>query len=241
MRPPRGVWPKRLPALTEEQSRIRDEFMSLWHHILPARFGMIERFNHTYPLGRKPAGRLKTLEIGAGVGGHIPYEDLAEQEYTALELRPEMAALIKERHPRCEVVVGDCQVKIPSPDRAFDRVLAVHVLEHLPDLPAALREVRRVIKDDGQLSVVIPCEGGLLYRFCRNISARRIFERRYRQSYDWFIESEHVNFPDEIVTELAKSFTVEHTSYFPLPVPTTEFNLCIGMTLAPRRPAAPGP
>lgn len=234
MSAPESKWPKRLTPLTAEQLRIRDEFMAVWHQVLPAKFGLIEWFNHTYPLRSKGDAGGKTLEVGAGVGGHLPYEDLADQDYTALELRPEMAALIKSRYPRCRVEVGDCQRRIPFEDATFDRVLAIHVLEHLPDLPAALREIRRVIKADGALSVVIPCEGGPFYTFCRNISARRLFEKRFRQSYDWCIASEHVNVPDEILEELRASFEVVHTSYFPFVLPAQGLNLCIGLTLKPR-------
>jgi SAM-dependent methyltransferase len=117
----------------------------------------------------------------------------------------------------------------------FDRVLAVHVLEHLRNLPAAVREVHRVCdRKSGLLQVVIPCEGGLAYSLARRISAQRIFEKRYRQPYGWFIEREHVSQPHEILEELAECFTVEHRAFFPLLVPSVQLNLCIGLTLRPR-------
>lgn len=228
-------WPKKLPRLTEEQRHIRDEFMRLWHEELPKRYGLIEKFNHRYPLRsrRVRVGPVRTLEIGAGIGGHIEYEDLRSQEYHALELRPEMACRIQERFPSCNTVLADCQRRLPYPDGTFDRVLAIHVLEHLPDLPAAVREVRRVMKADGVFSVVIPCEGGFLYRMARNVSARRVFERRFKQPYDWLIRSEHVNLPEEIGEELMRHFKVVHRVFFPFLVPSAALNLCIGLTLRP--------
>ena len=57
-----------------------------------------------------------------------------------------MAARIRERHPGVEVLVGDCQQRLPFDDGSFDRVLAIHVLEHLPNLPAALAEIRRLLQ-----------------------------------------------------------------------------------------------
>jgi SAM-dependent methyltransferase len=228
-----GLWPKRLPALTDEQKRIREEFMALWHDVLP-RYGAVEGFNHAYPLRSRDGSRVRTLEIGAGLGGHLPFEDLATQEYHALELRADMARRITERFPSVTVAVGDCQARIPYDDASFDRVLAIHVLEHLPDLPAALQEVRRVIRPGGTFSVVIPCEGGALYSFCRAISARRLFEKRYNQSYDWFVASEHINVPDEILAELAEDFAVTHSTYFPFRVPVQGMNVCIGLTLKPK-------
>jgi SAM-dependent methyltransferase len=228
-------WPKRLPALTPEQLRIKDEFMLAWHEMLPRRYSVLERFNHGYPAGQRPkrAGRLRTLEIGAGIGGHLAFENLADQDYYAVELRPEMAERLKSAHPHCRVSIGDCQRHLDFPDSFFDRALAIHVLEHLPDLPAALREIHRVLKGDGQFCVVIPCEGGLAYGLARAISTRPAFRRRYRQSFDWFIRSEHINLPAEIEEELTQFFTVVHRRYFPLIVPLTTLNLCLGLTLTP--------
>ena len=40
----------------------------------------------------------------------------------------------------------------------MDRVLAIHVLEHLPDLPRAVAEMHRLCnKATGKLYVVLPC------------------------------------------------------------------------------------
>ena len=41
-------------------------------------------------------------------------------------------------------VVGDCQQRMDFEEGYFDRILAIHVLEHLPNLPAAVREMHRL-------------------------------------------------------------------------------------------------
>ena len=231
-------WPKELPPLLDEQRRISDDFMHYWHEVLPRRFGLVERFNHGYPMVYAPDGFCRTLEIGAGLGEHLEYERLTpEQEasYYALELRANMASRLRERFPRIQILVGDCQERLEFPDGFFDRILAIHVLEHLPNLPAALREMYRLCdKQKGVFTVVIPCEGSLAYGLARRISAQRIFERRYGQPYDWFIRREHINRPAEILAELGLYFQIEHRAYFPLRVPFLSCNLCIGLTLLPR-------
>ncbi len=233
-----SVWPKAIPELTPEQKVISDDFMRYWHEVLPKRYGVLERFNHSYPVRHAPGNFLRTLEIGAGLGEHLAYERLSpEQEinYTALELRENMAERIRERFPRVKTSVGDCQDRLPFPDGCFDRVLAVHVLEHLPNLPGAVREVHRLCDPErGLLSVVIPCEGGLAYGLARKISAQRLFEKRYKQSYEWFIRREHINRPQEIMTELGEYFETVHRSWFPLGMPSVNLNLCIGLTLRPK-------
>jgi len=224
-----GVWPKRLPQLTDEQRRVRDQFMTRWLEVLPNRYGLVERFNHRYPLDGNTAGR--TLELGAGLGEHLRYEDLSGQEYYAVELREELAEAIRERYPSVEAIVADCQERLPFNDAYFDRVLAVHVLEHLPDLPRALDEIHRVLAPRGRFHAVIPCEGGLVYSSARRISAQRLFEKEFDMSYEWLIRSEHVNVPWEILRELRKRFRLVRSRYFPFRVRSVTLNLVIGLTL----------
>ena len=233
-------WPKVFPELTDEQKIISNDFMRHWHEVLASRqyYSLIEKFNHGYPINHIPHDFLRTLEIGAGLGEHIHYEKLSSlqrKNYVALELRENMAIKIREQHPDITTHVGDCQQRLPFPDNQFERILAIHVLEHLPNLPAAIKEMHRLChKDKGYFSIVIPCEGGLAYSLARKISAQRTFEKRYKQPYKWFIEREHINQPAEIFAELAPYFYIQHRSFFPLFVPVINLNLCIGMTLRPK-------
>jgi ubiquinone/menaquinone biosynthesis C-methylase UbiE len=147
-----------------------------------------------------------------------------------------MANHIAAKFPEVQTLLADCQEPMPYEDNHFDRIIAIHILEHLPNLPAAIKEIYRICnKDSGQFAVVIPCEGGLAYSFARKISAQRIFERRYKQSYDWFISREHINVPAEIIQELSPYFTIENQSFFPLRVPVINMNLCIGLILKPKK------
>jgi ubiquinone/menaquinone biosynthesis C-methylase UbiE len=224
-------WPKKIPELSLEQIAIRDEFMRLHLEAMQTKwYGIIEKFNQTYPLKSFQRG-CKTLEIGAGIGSHLKWENIQDQEYYALEIRQELCDIIKSKYDTVNIISADCQEKIPFEDNFLTRILAIHILEHLPNLSAALQEISRVISPDGKLSVVIPCEGGLAYTIARNISARPHFERQYKQKYDWLINSEHINKPAEIIEELQKYFNIIHKSYYPLLIPLSCFNLAIGLTL----------
>jgi ubiquinone/menaquinone biosynthesis C-methylase UbiE len=232
-------WPKLFPELTAEQKWISNDFMHYWHTVIPKKYKIIENFNHNYVVHNAPAQFINTLEIGAGLGEHIFYEKLTSEQranYVALELRENMAEEIKNRHPDIKVLVGDCQQTISAPSYEFDRVVAIHVLEHLPNLPQAIKEIYRVChKSQSVFSVVIPCEGGLLYSLARKISAQRIFEKRYKQPYQWFIEREHVNKPEEILEELLSYFTLKSRQFFPfLFLPFIWCNLFIGLTFTPK-------
>ena len=214
--PPTGKWPKVLPPLTPEQQRRSDEFMKLWHEVLPRRYGLVERFNHLFPVRHSPPDFRTTLELGAGLGEHLAYERLTpEQEanYHCNEFRANMAAEIRRRFPRVQTVVGDCQQRLDFPDGHFDRVLAVHVLEHLPNLPATLREAHRLLHPTrGRFLIVIPTEGSPAYSLARRISAQRVWNRRFGGGYEEFYRREHINLPHEIFEELAPWFTIEVNS-----------------------------
>lgn len=230
-------WPKQFQPLTPEQERISNDFMQYWHEVLPKRYGIVDEFNHRYVAKNVPKGYSRTLEIGAGVGEHLKYESLTteqESNYVAVDIRGNMVAQIKKNFPNINAIVGDCQQRLDFPDGYFDRLLAIHVLEHLPNLPATVRELYRLCdKNRGVLSIVIPCEGSMAYSLARRISAQRIFEKRYKQPYRWLIEREHINRPNEILEELSPYFSIKHSSFFPIPVKLKFCNLCIGATFRP--------
>jgi SAM-dependent methyltransferase len=234
-------WPKILPPLTAEQKQISDDFMKRWHEELAgrSRYGLIETFNHNFPVKYSRPNFNTTLELGAGLGEHIHYEKLTpeqEENYHANEFRENMAAEIRKRFPRVQTVVGDCQQPFAFADGFFDRVIAVHVLEHLPNLPATIRESYRLLdKERGRFLIVIPCEGSPAYSVARKLSAERVYRKRFGGSYKWLYTREHINLPHEILAELAPYFTIEARSFFPLPfLPFVFNNLVIGLSLAPR-------
>jgi len=225
-------WPKQRPELTVEQQGILEDWYAYWLGLLPNKFDAVNEFNNRYPLKSYRAG-FRTLEIGAGIGEHLSRENLTDQEYFAQELRANLADEIRRLYPNVRTIVGDCEKRIDVPDASFDRVIAIHVLEHLGGLPSALDEVRRILKPDGNFSVVIPCEGGLGYALGRTFTSRRICEKRYGQSYNWLIEYEHINQASEIIAELKKRFRIRHSQYWPLGIPSIHTNLTLGLTLQP--------
>lgn len=230
-------WPKTFPPLTPELEIISNDFMKYWHEVLPKRFGLVNRFNHNYVL-KNPHSWDRTLEIGAGDGEHLFYEELNDDqflEYHAMDIRKNMVDELKQKFPLVNTIVADCEKTLPFSKDYFERVIAIHVLEHLPNLPKAVEEIYRVCnKNTGFVSVVIPCEGSLAYWIARKISAERIFKKRYKMPYTWFIKREHVNVPNEIFEELLKYFEVVSKTFFPLPIPIQTVNLCIGIKLRPK-------
>jgi len=231
MQPTVSKWPKVVPALTQAQEEAREAWMMLWHEQLPNKFGVVEKFNHGFPAGLPVRAESKTLEVGPGIGGHLEYEDLAKQEYSVLEYREEFCKRLAEQLSQARVHQGSIEERQVFADGAFDRVIAIHVLEHLRNLPAALDEIDRLLSRDGVFDIVLPCEGGLAYDFARRISSKRMFEKHFAMSYDPIIRAEHVNTLAEVKQELFKRFRLERRAHFPLLIPVDTINLCVGYRL----------
>lgn len=229
-------WPKQIPELTDEEKQIKNESMLKWHEEqLPHKYGFMEKFNDEYPVKRFKKGPKKkkhwnTLEIGGGTGNHISSEDMTNQDYTVLDIRENMLMSLKEKYPEIRVVKGDCQKRYAK--RAeYDRIICIHTLEHIPNLPEALKQIRYALKPDGVAHIVIPCEGGWLYYLGRQITIARWFKNNYHRDYGKFIKSEHLNTASEVIEELSKYFKIKEKTYFPFCVHLLHANISIGLTL----------
>lgn len=66
---------------------------------------------------------------------------------------------------------------IPYPDHSFDAVIANMMLYHVPDLSRGLREVRRVLKEDGAFYCATFGEHGMMEYICSLFSDYRIGTR----------------------------------------------------------------
>jgi len=232
-------WPKKVPQLTAEQTRVNDDWQKYWFETNRTNtYGRIFDFGHNFVFRNSRPGFIRTLEIGAGLGDHLYYEKISDEQmenYISVERRENMANGFKARWPHAKVTLGDCQEHINYPDGYFDRVIAIHVLEHLYNLPAALKESYRLLnKDYGQLLVVLPCEGGFGYSLGRKLTTERMFVKRYNMPYKWSIEAEHPNTAEEVIHEIKKSFSIERQAWYPMLVPSIDLNLCIGLALKPR-------
>jgi SAM-dependent methyltransferase len=89
----------------------------------------------------------RVLEIGAGTGLNVArYPAGADVVYT--EPDPYMAKRLRRRG--VDAVEARAEA-LPFPDASIDTVVSTLVLCTVPDVPAALREIRRVLKPGGQL------------------------------------------------------------------------------------------
>ncbi len=119
-----------------------------------------------HALGRRRAHLLDGLDghvvdLGAGTGANLPHLGAAVSRVTALEPSPPMAARLRRRAARwqeqhdAEVTVIEAPAEaIPLPEGTADAVVATLVLCTVDDATLAIREIRRVLRDDGVLVLI---------------------------------------------------------------------------------------
>jgi SAM-dependent methyltransferase len=102
-----------------------------------------------------PHARGRLLDVGCG---QKPYEHIFRpflREYVGIERKDTFALThASESGPRPDVLYdGD---RLPFDDGSFDTVLNVQVLEHTPRPLELVKEMSRVLKDDGRLILSAP-------------------------------------------------------------------------------------
>ena len=91
------------------------------------------------------------VELGVGTGANLAYYDGVER-LVLVEPSPAMRRRLAPAAAAVGAEVIDaCADALPLPDASVDAVVATLVLCSVPDLPAALAEIHRVLRPDGRL------------------------------------------------------------------------------------------
>jgi SAM-dependent methyltransferase len=97
--------------------------------------------------------RGRVLEIGIGTGINLEHYPPGVTSVCAIDPNPGMTALARERAARFRPDIDHRQARaedMPFDDASFDCVLSTLTLCSIPNVTAALAEVRRVLKPEGQ-------------------------------------------------------------------------------------------
>lgn len=117
---------------------------------------------------------MRVLELGSG---RRPYEAQAGEEVIHLDWVP---------LPHVEQVWNLNQFPWPFADNAFDRILALDVLEHLPDTQKVVEELWRIARAGARVIIRVPHWAS--YRAHRDPTHCRTFDE---QSFCYYGRSEY--------------------------------------------------
>ncbi len=97
------------------------------------------------------------LDVGCGKGHftRVVERMAPHARITGLDPEPQWIEASQAALPHLTFVRGDVEA-LPFPDASFDVVTCQTVLMHLPDVPAALREIWRVLRPGGRVLTMEP-------------------------------------------------------------------------------------
>ena len=170
------------------------------------------------------------LEIGAGSGIHHQFVRHKYSKYTMSDHNPKILDKACARFESREIKKITFQLlegeSLPFGDEVYDRVVAVHVLEHIYRPHLAIKEWSRVIRDGGVISVLIPTDPGIAWRFGQTIGARPSAIKR-GLAYDYIMAREHVNSCTNLLALLRHYFPHGSEGWWPLPISSVDLNLFV--------------
>lgn len=190
-------------------------FMRRGHELLEEPFDASRRFG-------------AVVEVGAGAGEHVAFVRHAFDHYLMTDwndARLERARRALPPHLREKASVArEDATRLSLPDGCADRLIATHILEHLYRPHEVLREWNRVLRRGGVMSILLPCDPGLLWRFGRMLGPRANAERA-GIDYDYWMAREHVNPINNLVVFIRYYFRDLRETWYPARIPASDLNL----------------
>lgn len=140
------------PSFREIERRVQARFNALAHHpmfpgqVAPDDFQLqeVERF-----FGDVEG--LRVLDAGCGKGRFTQSLAARGAAVTGVDLTE---GLVRQATPLPVSYALGSVTALPFAENAFDRVLCVEVLQHVPDISQALRELVRVAKPEGRILII---------------------------------------------------------------------------------------
>lgn len=180
----------------------------------------------TLPLG---AVNGRVLEVGAGSGHHFPYVNKKFDRYVMTDGSDDMLKIASQKYTKqlldkSLIIEKQDATALSYPDHSFDRLIATHVLEHLPNPVDVLKEWNRVVRPHGVISIVLPCDPGMLWRLGRCLGPRRN-AKKAGIAYDYLQSAEHVNPIFNLVIFIQHHFENISEMWYPARIPVADMNL----------------
>ncbi len=210
-------------------NRSYKELIKLAYQQTTHRRGSAERFNlfcgrsleRSYKKWEALGAQKACLEIGGGKFPHILHNLSEDWKKIALDISSEGSP---NEEPLLRVT-GNAS-SLPFSGATFDRIVAIHSLEHVLDLDQTCHEFSRVLKAGGILSAILPCDPGALWSIAQLFSRYQV--GMSREEYDYFLANQHVNPVYNVLAILNFHYVKKHLVYYPLTLlPFRDLNFTI--------------
>lgn len=126
---------------------------------------------------------IRILDVGCGFGETLALLGQAGfKNMVGIDISSDHLNRAQQVAPKATLMAGDAQM-LPFSEHSFDVVIALDVIEHIPNDVQAVREMYRVLKSGGRLIITVPHYGytrfvdpaNVLYK----ITGRKEYHRHY--------------------------------------------------------------
>ncbi len=165
------------------------------------------------------------LEVGCGAG-HI-LERINCGRLTGIDISPVQIQRAKARLGSKAKLIEAEGERLPFPDQSFERILCTEVFEHVLEPEKLLKEMKRVLKDDGIISQAQVRSKLIIFtkQILLNSGLRRVLEPK-QSNWDlaaknnldeWHIHKYGLNLIKEQASELFKILRIKRIPFYFIP------------------------
>lgn len=140
-----------VPANHYDQGIRRNLFQKYWHW---------RRFSEVSGLVEPVEGPILDLGCHSGTFTNVVLSKAKTQQIYGIDISPSAIKLATKRIPYGKFMVADA-AKLPFKDSFFEAVYCLEMLEHVDDPIMVLKEVKRVLKKNGKLFILVPSDNKL--------------------------------------------------------------------------------
>lgn len=189
--------------------------------------GGVQNFSHKLleRLFFKKSDFKNVLEVGVGAGDHFPFVKHSFGTYIQSDIRLNLLQEIPNNLDTAKIALDAS--KLPFGNSKIDRVIATCLILHLLQPEETLEEWRRVVKNNGLISILVPCEPGILLRIARVFTTNLKAKKLGYPNYILFNARDHINHlpgVNEIIKYVFRNDQIKVLK-FPLAFLTWNFNL----------------
>ena len=137
----------------DDQLTLYYDELSKSHFWLTSKTYVIEQF--LAPVLNNAPKHRRILEVGCCAGNFLKRFTDSYDEVHGLDLSMSALQRCRDQNPNIHSIRAN-GLRLPYEDGAFDLILMQDVIEHIPEDEATMRELRRVMADDGHCFICVP-------------------------------------------------------------------------------------
>jgi ubiquinone/menaquinone biosynthesis C-methylase UbiE len=173
------------------------------------------------------------LEVGAGTGEHFEFVEIEKVNepihYVAVDLNNRDFTTMHTRKKMKLNWVNANVEKLPFQSNLFNRCISTCLFLHLDNPFQAFNELRRVVKNGGEIAIAYPTDPGVMNRSIKSLITKRRAKKIGLRDYDLISSLEHRNHIGGLLKMQNYVFRNDQIKnhYLPFQIPSWNANILV--------------